>query len=107
MGDFDDMMFDEEKCVKFIRSTLPEDVNMKYSDDEILYVTDIIWDWYEKNGYLEVNADITDEEAVDVGKLTAYVKKELRNDKEIMMDPADVDLIVRGELQYEQSLEDF
>lgn len=68
---------------------------------------DTIWDYYERNGYLSLDASVTDEEDTDVAALTAYVKKEIAKDKEILMDPADVDLIVKGELAYEQTLEDF
>ena len=51
----DIMKFDEDDAVNFIRETLPESVSDKYSDDEILYVIDTIWDWYEKNGYLSLD----------------------------------------------------
>lgn len=103
----DDMLkFDEDDAVKFIRGTLPEEVSAKYDDDDILYVIDIIWDWYEKNGYLELNSDVTDEESADLEKLTAYVSKEVAKDKELMMDSRDIDMIVRGEVQYEESIED-
>ncbi len=103
----DQLGYDEDAAVKFIRKLLPAEVSERYDDDEILYVIDIIWDWYEKNGYLSLNSDVTDDEEIDVSKLTAYVKKELKNDGEVLMDPADVDLIVKGELEYEESLEDF
>ncbi len=103
----DDYVFDEDKAVKFIREMLPANVNEQYDDDEILYVIDTIWDYYERNGYLSLDASVTDEEDMDVAKLTAYVRKEIANDNEIVMDPADADLIVKGELAYEQSLEDF
>lgn len=99
--------YDEERAIEFIRKTLPAQVNEKYDNDEILYVIDIIWDYYENNGYLSLSSEVTDEETVDEKKLTDYVKKEIASDKEILMDPADIDLIVRGELQYEESLEDF
>ena len=49
------MKYDEDDAIKFIRETLPQEVSEKYSDDEILYVIDIIWDWYERNGYLKRN----------------------------------------------------
>lgn len=100
------MKFDEDDAIKFIRATLPSEINGKYDDDEILYVIDVIWDWYEKNGYLSIDASVTDEETTDVDALVAYVRKEISKDREIMMDPADVDLIVKGELQYEESIED-
>lgn len=100
------MKYDEDDAIKFIRETLPQEVSEKYSDDEILYVIDIIWDWYERNGYLKIDAGVTDEEELDVEKLTAFVAKEIKKDGEVLMDPQDIDLIVRGELQYEESIED-
>mgnify|MGYP001031773086 FL=1 len=99
------MKFDEDDAVNFIRETLPESVSEKYSDDEILYVIDTIWDWYEKNGYLSLDTEVTDDGLLDEEQLVAYVRKEIRNDKEIMMDPDDVGLIVKGELQYEESID--
>ncbi len=101
----DIMKFDEDDAVNFIRETLPESVSDKYSDDEILYVIDTIWDWYEKNGYLSLDTEVTDDGLLDEEQLVAYVRKEIRNDKEIMMDPDDVGLIVKCELQYEESID--
>ncbi len=100
------MRYDEDDAIKFIRATLPADVSERYDDDEILYVIDIIWDWYERNGYLKIDAGVTDEEELDVAKLTAYVAKEIKKDGEVVMDPADIDMIVKGELEYEESIED-
>lgn len=100
------MKYDEDEAVKFIRSYIPENISQKYDDDEILFVIDTIWDWYEKNGYLEINLDVTDEEELDISGLQKYVRREIAKDKEIMMDPDDVDSIVEGELKYEESIED-
>ncbi|MDE7380882.1 MAG: hypothetical protein K2N03_01970 [Muribaculaceae bacterium] len=99
-------VFDEDKAIEFIRKYVGEEISQQYSDDEILYVIDIIWDYYEKNGYLTLDAEITEEELLDVDSLTAYVRKEIANDKEIIMDPKDLEKIVKGELEYEESLED-
>lgn len=100
------MKYDEDDAIKFIRATLPEDVNAKYDDDEILFIIDTIWDWYEKNGYLDIDASVTDEEEMDLDALTAFVKKEVARDGEILMDPVDIEMIVKGEVQYEESIED-
>lgn len=99
--------YDEDNAVKFIRKELPPEVNVRYSDDEILSVIDIIWDYYENSGLLKLNAETDEDEELDVDKLTAYVKKVMSNDKELVMDPDDIELIVKGELDYEESLEDF
>lgn len=102
----DALRFDEDDAIKFIREYIPASVSDKYDDDEILYVIDVIWDWYEKNGYLTIDSGVTDEEELDVSKLTDYVRKEISKDKEMMMDSADIDHIVKGELKYEESIED-
>lgn len=102
-----DYVFDEEKAIAFIRNYVGDEISSRYTDDEILYISDIIWDYYERNGMLSLNADVTDEEMLDVDKLVAYVKKELRNDDEIEMDDDDIPVIVKAELAYEESLEDF
>ncbi len=99
--------FDEEEAIKFIRATLTPEKNSEIPDDEILYIIDTIWDWYEKNGYLEISADITDEEELNVDALTAYVQKELRRAGELSVTPDDVEAIVKAELQYEESIEEF
>ena len=102
----EETLYDEDNAIAFIRKTLPENVNARYDDDEILYVIDIIWEWYEKTGYLDLNSEVTEEEEHDLTRLTAYVKAQLKKDQEIEMDPADVDLIVKGEIEYEESIED-
>ena len=101
------LTFDEDRAIDFIRKAVPQATAERISDDDILYIIDCIWDWYEKNGYLAINADITDEEEMDVDKLVAYVKKELRRAKELPIDPDDVEPIVKAELQYEESIENF
>ncbi|MDE6754792.1 MAG: hypothetical protein K2J82_09315 [Muribaculaceae bacterium] len=103
----DNFLFDEQKAIDFIRKELPKAVNEKFEDDDILYIIDIIWDFYEKNGMLTINSEIVEEEELDPDKLIAYVKKEIQKDREIMIDPDDVGLIVKAELDYEESLEDF
>lgn len=103
----DELKYDEDRAVDFIRKTLPADVSVRCSDDDIVYIIDIIWEWYEKNGYLSLDADLSEEEEEDIAGMTDYVKKQIARDKNINMDPSDVELIVKGELQYEESIDDF
>lgn len=103
----DQYKFDEDEAIKFIGASLPQDINEKYDDDDILCIVDIIWDYYERNGFLSLNIDETEDEVLDVDDLVKYVKKEVKNDDELIMDSKDVELIVKAELNYEESLEDF
>ena len=58
----EDVKYDEDKAIEFIRKTLTAEVNAEYDDDDILYIIDIIWEWYEKHGYLDLNSEVTEEE---------------------------------------------
>ncbi len=100
------MQYDEDAAVGFIRNYVGQEVSDQYSDDEILYVIDVIWDYYERKGFTGLSSKLTSEEMLDEADLIAYVKKEIARDKELLMDPADLDKIVKGELEYEESLED-
>lgn len=100
------MEYDEQQAIEFIRNILPDDIKEKYTDDEILYVIDVIWDYYEKKGFLSLNDIETEDELLDPDDLVAYVRKEIAADQEIEIDNADLKYIVNGELEYEESLED-
>ena len=98
------MEFDESAAVKFINERITN--GKKYPEDEILNVIDMIWDYYESNGMLEIDDDEDDDEENLPEHLIDYVKKMLARDPEAMIDPADVDDIVRAELDYEASLDE-
>lgn len=99
--------YDEQEALKFIRAFVPAEIKDKYSDDEILFVIDTIWDYYESKGMLELSSDVTEEEQLDVAPLVDYVKKEVKKDGQLMLDMADIEYIVKGELAYEESLDVF
>lgn len=101
----EELRYDEDDAIKFIRLTLPPEANSKYTDDDILYIIDIIWEWYDKNGYLSLDSEVSEEEEHDIVRITDYVSKQLKKDGEIEPDN-NIELIVRGEIQYEQSIDD-
>lgn len=100
-------VFNEDDALKYIREYLGPKISSKYSDDDILCVIDTIWDYYEDNGFLSLSADIEEEELLDEDKLVAYVKKTVAADEELDIEPSDIEKIVKGDLNYEESLEDF
>ena len=100
--------YDEDEAVKFIRSFIPEEIKDKYTDDEILFVIDTIWDYYESKGLTSLpSLDEEEEEQVDIDDMADYVNKEVKKDDELLMDPADVKFIIKGELAYEETLDIF
>lgn len=98
-------MFDENDAIEFIRTRIGVDMSAKYCDDDILNIIDAIWDCYEENGLLEIDAD-EDDDAMPEDEINTYVVRMMRKDKGCKVDSADIDAIVRAELEYELSLEE-
>ncbi len=99
--------YEENDAVKYILSNLPSDVAEKYSDDDILLVIDIIFEFYENKGYFDLNDIDESDDEFDESELFEFVKKSLKKDKDNPIDLEDVENIVHLELEYEDSIDDF
>lgn len=95
-------VYDEDDAVKFIRNYLPQELKEKFSDDEINYVVDLIYEFYDSKGYLEDNAE--EEADIDEDELIDYVVKNARKNGVGHFEPDEIGFIVRGELEYCDSL---
>ena len=98
------MEFDEFRAVSFINDRLIEAGRTPYPEDEVLNVIDMIWDFYEENGLLDVDADDEAEDDDIEPEMIDYVNRMLRKDKGASIDPEDVPLMVRAEVDYEDSV---
>jgi hypothetical protein len=96
-------MFDENKAIQYIRDYMPAEIAGKYADDEILNIIDMIWDFYEDNGFLEI--DVDNDSEPDLSQIIEYVNRMLAKDKLAQVERDDVHYIVEGEIEYENSLE--
>lgn len=99
MAEIEDSIFDDAEAVKFIQEHLPIDAKDKFTDDEVLYISDVIFDYYESNGYL----DEEDEVDIDMEDLTEYVIKNSKRDG-FKFDPELVRWVIECEMDYEESL---
>lgn len=101
------MEYNEKKAIEYILSQLPAEKAARYTDDEILNVIDIIWDFYEESGLLDpataLEEDDDDEDA-EMELLKKHVGKMLAKDKGSNIDPADIEMIINAEIDYENSI---
>ena len=101
--------YDEDAAVAFMRAALPDDKRNAYSDDDILGVNDLIFDYYEQNGLLDPSLEDDGEEEdlkAEMAAVSEYVCNILRKDRDNIIDLADVPLLVAAEYEYEESLLD-
>ena len=66
MSEIEDSIFDDAEAVKYIQEHLPQDAQEVFSDDEVLYISDVIFDYYESNGLLDEDEEVD----IDMEELT-------------------------------------
>lgn len=103
----DDFIYDEEESVKFIQNYLPQELKGKFSNDDINYIVDLIYEFYDSKGYM--NMDIEDNEEVDIDEdeLVQFVIKNAQKDKVGKFSEDEITFIVQGELAYCDSIDMF
>lgn len=99
MSELEDSVFDDAEAVKYIQSHLPQEAQGQFTDDEVLYISDVIYDYYESNGFLSEDEEVE----IDMEELTEYVMKNSKRDH-FKFDPELVRWVVECELDYEESL---
>ncbi|MDD2511919.1 MAG: hypothetical protein PHH64_05145 [Proteiniphilum sp.] len=90
--------YDEDDSLKFIRDYLPKEMKKAFSDDEINYIVDLIYEFYEEKGFLDENDDT--EVAIDEDELLEYVLTNARKDAIRDYSDEQIEAIVSGELAY-------
>ena len=96
------MEYDEDESVKFIRESLPEDMREELSDDEINYIVDLVYAFYEEKGFFEED-DESDIE-IDEDELIEFAIKNARKDKISNFTDEQIESVIAGELAYCDSL---
>lgn len=105
--ELDPIGYDEDEAVKFIQNYLPQEMKGKFTNDEINYVIDIIYEFYEDKGLLDENASGEDLMEIDEDELIEFVLKNTKKDKLKVFTADEITFIIQGELAYCDSLDIF
>ncbi|MCF0178867.1 MAG: hypothetical protein HUJ97_01295 [Bacteroidales bacterium] len=76
MGQIEDSIYDVTEEVEYIKKNLPQDAREAFSDDDITYITDVVYDYFESNGFLEEEEEVE----IDMDEITAFVMKNAKRD---------------------------
>jgi hypothetical protein len=103
-GNMESFDYDEDEAVKFIQNFLPQELKNKFTDNDINYVIDIVYDYYDDKGISDES--VSDDEIIDLDEdeLIAYVQQNVKKDKVLKLSEEEITFIVRGELAYCESL---
>lgn len=98
-------VYDEEDSVEFIRESLSQELQTQLDDDDIHYIVDLMYEFYDEKGFLsEDNED--DDIEYDEEELISYIIKNAKNDDVKTFTEQQVTAVIDGELAYCDSLED-
>jgi hypothetical protein len=97
-----DFLYDDDEAVKFIKDSLPEESKGKLSDDDITYIIDLIYDFYDSSGLFNEGDDDREIE-INEEEVVSYVVKNALSDGIGKYDADDISLIVKGEMDYCES----
>ena len=99
----EEIRLDEEENrreLAFIRTQLPTDLKKYYSDKDILYMMDLIVDYYYTSGILESDAEEVD---IDMEKVADYVCKRAKEEGFCSsFNPEEVFFIVQADLDFQE-----
>ncbi len=93
--------YDEEDAVRYIINVLPQELKEKYTHDDIVYITDVVYEYYDKKGLF--NEELDGEVELDEEDIINFARKCAHKDG-MKIDDEDIAFLVRGELDYEESL---
>ena len=94
--ELDDWQYDDDEAVRFIQNYLPQEMKGKFKDDDILYILDLIYEYYETNGLLGDDDDDDKEVEIDEDEVIEYVIKNVKRDHVGRFEPEEIRFIVQG-----------
>jgi len=103
MKEIDDLPeFDDDAAIAFILNYIPQELKAKATEDDIAYILDVIYDYYDANGLIEENS--TEEASIDEGDMLEFVMKAIRKDKVVTFNEEEVQFLLDGEFHYGKSI---
>jgi len=90
---------ENQQELAFIRAQIPAEMKGNYSDDDILYIMDVIVDYYYSSGILDGNEE---EVEIDMEKVADHVCMQAKKDGIGNFISEDVFFIVQADLDFQE-----
>lgn len=91
--------YDEDEAISLMGRALGADAP---TEGDIYQVLDLIFDYYDENGELDIDADADDD--TDVDDMVSFIAKYLKGKSNAELSTAQIKAMVLAEIAYEDSL---
>ena len=95
------MEYDENKAIAAIADALKPD---KLNEDTLFEILDLIFDYYEQNGDLDIDFDDDSDDDDDIDAIAAFVARFMNKNGNEVITLEQIKKAVKAELEYEESL---
>ncbi len=82
-------------------AALPEE---RRNSDAAFEVLDLIYDYYDENGDLDIDCGDDDDDEPDIDGMVAYIARFMKKNSEVAFTAEELAAMVRAEIEYENSL---
>ncbi len=95
--------YDEDEAIKFIQNLLPQELKEKITEDDIVYITDLVYEFYESKGLLDEEPDT--EVDIDEDEMVTFIAKYAAKDSGCKgYEEDEIRFVIQGEMAYSESL---
>jgi hypothetical protein len=103
MKENNEFLYDEDASIKYIRSFLPQEMKDRFTDDSIVYILDLVDDYYMTNN-IDIEALEEEEDTEQEEKMIDYIIENAKNDGMGTFSAEEIVMVLNGEIEYCESL---
>lgn len=105
----EELLLDAEsdaRAVAFIRTHLPQDLQEKFTDENLYYFLDVLVEYYAESDILDQKPDAEGYVEIDMEAVAQYLAEKARKEGIGTFDPEDLLFVVQGEMDFQESEEE-
>lgn len=89
-------------CVAYIQNHLPQELQEKFTEENLYYFIDLIVEYYAESGILDAAPDAEGYVEIDGEAIANYVVQKAKKEKVGDFDPEEIILVVGAQLDFEE-----
>ncbi len=97
---------EDARIVAHIRRTLPQELQEKFSDDQLYYFLDLIVEYYAESGILDSTPDKDGYIEIDEEAIAKHVAKKAQQEDMGNFTPEDLLFVIQAEADYQEMQEE-
>ena len=99
----DELIFDESAAIKYILDFIPQEDRSTLTEDDIQYILDLIYDYYDTKGLIADDDETAEEADIDEEDMLNYIRHAVEKSARKISD-VEIQLILEGEFEYGVSI---